>query len=49
VNWPITAENVVQFSTVIDQFAYCLHLTALHFCLCHGLNTVNVNAVVTRI
>jgi len=22
----------MQFSTVIDQFAYCLHLTALRFC-----------------
>jgi len=32
----------MQFSTVIDQFAYCLRLTALYFCMCHGLNTWNI-------
>jgi len=37
MNWLITIENVMQFSTVISQFAYCLCLTTLHFCTCHGL------------
>jgi len=27
----------MQFSTVIGQFTYCLRLTALRFCMCHGL------------
>jgi len=31
----------MQFSTVIGQFAYCLHLMlALHFCMCHGLYAI---------
>jgi len=37
MNWPITGKNVTQVSTVIGQFAYCLRLTALRFCMCHGL------------
>jgi len=28
----------MRFSTVIGRFAYYLHLTALRFCMCHGLN-----------
>jgi len=27
----------MQFSLVIGQIAYCLRLTALRFCRCHGL------------
>jgi len=27
----------MQVSTVIGQFAYCLRLTVLRFCICHGL------------
>jgi len=29
-------ENCITFFPVIGQFTYCLRLTALHFCMCHG-------------
>jgi len=31
----------MRFSIVIGQFAYCLHLIALRFCICHGLNRLD--------
>jgi len=29
--------NAILNLTVIDRYAYCLRLTALRFCMCHGL------------
>jgi len=39
----------MQFSTVIGQFAYCLRLTVLHFCICHRLYTATRHICVTLI
>jgi len=40
MNWSITRKNVMQVSTVIDQFAYCLRLITLRFCMCYGFKGI---------